>query len=129
MVRSLNVVAVEAAMRVELGSVASMAERLGLPKPPPYPSIALGAYEATPMDIARAYTAFANDGMRVDPIAIHSTSGNGTEQSVRHAPKAGVLSPGTAYLVTDMLRDVVNSGTASCIRGMGYRSAAAGKTG
>lgn len=75
-VRSLNVVAVDAAMRVGLENVAEMSARLGLPRPRIYSSIALGAFETTPLDIARAYTTFANDGVRVDPLAIGGDLGS-----------------------------------------------------
>jgi membrane peptidoglycan carboxypeptidase len=61
-VRSLNVVAVDAPMQVGLENVSEMSARLGLPRPRIYPSMALGAFETTPLDIARAFTTFANDG-------------------------------------------------------------------
>src|SRR5215203_6521988 len=57
LVRSLNVVTVDAAMRVGLTRVAALAQRLGLPKPQAYPSMALGTNEATPLEVATAYTA------------------------------------------------------------------------
>lgn len=128
-VRSLNVVAVEAAMQVGLGNIAEMAERIGLPRPQPYPSMALGAFEATPLEVARAYTTFANNGTRVDPLAIRAISANGENLVTGEASKAGVLASSTAYLVTDALMDVVNRGTASRIRSLGYLGPAAGKTG
>jgi len=128
-VRSLNVVAVDAAIQVGLGNVAEMAERLGLPRPQLYPSMALGAFEATPFDIARAYTSFANDGIRVDPFAIRTIKANGKALVQGSASKAGVLPASMAYMVTDTLADVVNRGTAARIRSLGYHGPAAGKTG
>jgi penicillin-binding protein 1B len=129
MVRSLNVVAVDAALQAGLGNVAEMAFRAGLPRPEIYPSMALGAFEATPMDVARAYTTFANEGVRVNPIAIQSVTANGEVLRTGAAPKAGVLPATLAYLVTDALSDVVNRGTAARIRSLGFRGPAAGKTG
>jgi penicillin-binding protein 1B len=129
LVRSLNVITVEAALQVGLGHVAEMAERLGLPRPYPYPSMALGAFEATPLDIARAYTAFANGGIRVDPLAIRAIRSNGEVLITGEASKVGVMPASMAYLVTDALMDVVNRGTAARIRSLGYRGPAAGKTG
>jgi len=128
-VRSLNVVAVQAAMQTGLDRVADMADRVGLPRPDLYPSMALGAFEATPFDVARAYTVFADDGNRVDPLAIRSIKSNGEVVKTCVATKSMVLTPSIAYLVTDTLSDVVNRGTASRIRSLGYRGPAAGKTG
>lgn len=128
-VRSLNVVAVQAAMQTGLDRVADMADRVGLPRPDLYPSMALGAFEATPLDIARAYTVFADDGNRVDPLAISSIKSNGEVLKTCAASKSMVLTPSVAYLVTDTLTDVVNRGTAARVRSLGYRGPAAGKTG
>ncbi|HKY46315.1 MAG TPA: transglycosylase domain-containing protein, partial [Pyrinomonadaceae bacterium] len=79
LVHSLNVVTVEVAMEVTIGRVMNLAAKAGLPKPPrAYPAMALGTSEATPLQIASAYTAFANLGTRVSPIAINRvTTGNG----------------------------------------------------
>jgi penicillin-binding protein 1B len=129
LVRSLNVVAVDAAMQTGLGNVAAMAERMGLPRPDTYPSMALGAFEVTPMDLARAYTTFANNGIRVNPTAVRSCSLNGEVVSTNDPVRTTVLSPSVSYLITDALADVVNRGTAARIRQMGYRGPAAGKTG
>src|SRR5688500_19224890 len=69
LVYSLNVVTVEVAMDVTIGRVMNLAAKAGLPKPPrAYPAMALGTNEATPLQIASAYTAFANLGGRVSPI-------------------------------------------------------------
>jgi penicillin-binding protein 1B len=129
LVRSLNVVAVDAAMRVGLSNVAGMAERMGLPKPDTYPSMALGAFEVTPLDLARAYTVFANNGIRADPLAVRAVRQNGFGMYSGESAKSSVLGASTAYLVTDALADVVNRGTGARIRQMGYRGPAAGKTG
>jgi len=127
-VRSLNVVAVDAAIRVGLSKVADIAEKMGLPRPEPYPSMALGAFEATPFEIAEAYSTFANDGISVTPFGIKSVT-SGDVISRITATKTGVLRPSAAYVITETLSDVVNRGTATRVRGMGYRGPAAGKTG
>lgn len=129
LVRSLNVVTVEAALQTGLSNVARMAEKMGLPRPASYPSMALGAFEATPLEIASAYTTFANRGLHVAPYAIRSIRRQGYVEAEPVPVKAGVLSPATAYLVTDALMDVVNRGTAARVRQMGYRGPVAGKTG
>lgn len=128
-VRSSNVVSVAAALRVGLGRVAEMAKRAGLPIPEIYPSMALGAFEATPMDVAQAYTTFANDGTSIAPFAIDSVKSNQTVIAGGSPAKTSVLAPSAAYVVTDTLADVVNRGTAARIRQMGYKGPAAGKTG
>lgn len=129
LVRSLNVVAVDAAMQIGLGNIAAMAERMGMPRPEAYPSMALGAMEVTPMDVARAYTTFANNGVRVDPLAVTSIKLNNETLISNDSAKTTILSPTINYLITDVLSDVVNRGTASSIRRLGYRGPAAGKTG
>jgi penicillin-binding protein 1B len=129
MVRSLNVVAVDAALQAGLGRVAEMAAKMGLPKPETYPSLALGAFEATPLDVACAYTTFANGGLRATPYAVRAVKSLGQEVAHGSSTKVGVLSESMAYLVTDALADVVNRGTASRVRSLGYRGPAAGKTG
>ncbi|MGH9939994.1 MAG: PBP1A family penicillin-binding protein, partial [Blastocatellia bacterium] len=128
-IRSLNVVVVDAALQVGLGNVAAMAERMGLPRPKPYPSMALGAFEATPLEIAQAYTAFANEGLRVTPFGIKAVKSGSVIIREMTAAKAGVLSRSQAYIITDTLADAIDYGTATRIRQMGYRGPAAGKTG
>ena len=127
-VRSLNVVAVDAAMRVGLPKVADIAEKMGLPRPEAYPSMALGAFEATPFEIAEAYSTFASGGVSVAPFGVKSVT-NGDVTSEITATKTRVLRASTAYVVTETLADVVNRGTATRVRSLGYRGPAAGKTG
>ncbi|HEY0405226.1 MAG TPA: PBP1A family penicillin-binding protein [Pyrinomonadaceae bacterium] len=130
LVKSLNVVTVDVAMHVGLQRVAGMAEKLGLPKPAPYPALALGTTEATPLDIAAAYTAFANDGQRVAPRVIaRATDSSGTEIIGGARSPQQAIKPETAYLITDMLSDVIDHGTARAARGSVKRTAIAGKTG
>jgi penicillin-binding protein 1B len=128
-VRSSNVVSVAAALRVGLGRVAEMAKQAGLPIPNTYPSMALGAFEATPMNVAQAYTTFANDGTSVVPFGIESVTFNKTVIAGGSPAKTAILTPAAAYVVTDTLADVVNRGTAARIRQLGYKGPAAGKTG
>lgn len=127
-IRSLNVVTVDAARQVGLSNVAEFAHRAGLPRPEAYPSMALGAFEATPLEVARAYTVFANQGIRVDPVAIRAINNNGSTNKVT-AAKAGVLPASLAFVVTDTLTEVINRGTATHIRRAGYQGPVAGKTG
>src|SRR5204863_4319979 len=95
MVHSLNVVTVDVAMEVTIGRVMNLAAKAGLPKPPrAYPAMALGTSEATPLQIASAYSAFAANGTRTTPIAItRVTTGNGTTIAQPTAQKNEVMRP------------------------------------
>ncbi len=122
---------VDVAMRAGLDRVARLAEASGLPRPPAYPSTALGASEATPLEIASAYTAFANGGARVSPVAVSlAADASGVRLADKPAPSPHqVVSPSTAYMITDTLSAVLDRGTARAARSILKVSAAAGKTG
>jgi penicillin-binding protein 1B len=131
LVHSLNVVTVEVAMEVTIGRVMSLAAKAGLPKPPrAYPAMALGTSEATPLQIASAYTSFANLGTRVTPVAINRiTTGTGVTIAAPTAQRNEVLRPEVAYVMTSFMKDVVNRGTAAPVRQRGLKAVLAGKTG
>lgn len=131
LVHSLNVVTVEVAMEVTIGRVMNLAARAGLPKPPrAYPAMALGTNEATPLQVASAYTAFANLGSRTIPVAINRiTTGTGVTIAAPTTQKTEVLRPDVAYVMTSFMKDVVNRGTAAKVRARGLRATLAGKTG
>ena len=131
LVHSLNVVTVEVAMEVTIGRVMNLAAKAGLPKPPrSYPAMALGTSEATPLQIASAYTAFANLGNRVSPIAINRiTTGQGVTIAAPTAQNNQVLRNDVAYVMTSFMKDVVNRGTAAKVRARGLKGTLAGKTG
>jgi penicillin-binding protein 1B len=131
LVHSLNVVTVEVAMEVTIGRVMNLAAKAGFPKPPrSYPAMALGTSEATPLQIASAYTAFANLGSRTTPIAINRvTTGDGATIAAPTTQRSEVLRPEVAFVMTSFMKDVVNRGTASKVRGRGLKQVLAGKTG
>ena len=130
LVRSLNVVTVDIATRTGLERVAQLAESFGLPRPDAYPALALGTTEVTPLKMAAAYTAFANDGQRVEPrVIVHATNADGEDVFGEVRQGRPVIKPTTAYMVTDMLADVIDHGTARAARGAVKRTAIAGKTG
>jgi penicillin-binding protein 1B len=128
LVRSLNVVTVDVAMRAGLTRVASLAEKLGLPRPKAYPSLALGTTEATPLEVATSYTALAGGGRRVSPAPLLRVEG-GAEFDEEVLAGEQVLKPATAYMLTDMLSAVIDRGTARAARGAFKGTAVAGKTG
>ena len=129
--KSLNTVTVDLAMQTGMPRVAALAESFGLQKAPAYPSLALGTSEATPLEIASAYTAFANEGKRARASSItRAVDGEGVRLFEEFAPvSAPVVQPATAYMITDMLTNVIEEGTARSARGMLKLSAVAGKTG
>ena len=131
LIRSLNVVTVDVAMRTGLARVASLAEKFGLPKPEAYPSLALGTTEATPLEIAVAYTALANGGQIVKPTVIARASDDSILDSGNEhvAVTRQVVRPSTAYMLTDMLTGVIKGGTARAANGAIKNTAIAGKTG
>ncbi|HJS23691.1 MAG TPA: PBP1A family penicillin-binding protein, partial [Pyrinomonadaceae bacterium] len=128
LVRSLNVVTVDIALQTGLARTANLATRFGLPKPERYPALALGTEEVTPLQLAAAYAAFVNEGRRVNPKAIVSVG----EPPAAHAVPVEVdqvVSPTTAYMITNMLSGVIDRGTARKARGAVRGTAIAGKTG
>src|SRR5512132_204534 len=131
MVHSLNVVTVDVAMEVTIGRVMNLAAKAGLPRVShAYPAMALGTAEATPIQMASAYSAFAANGTRTTPIAIDRiTTGNGTTIAQPTAQKNEVLRPEIAYVMTSFMKDVVNRGTGAPVRARGFKYNVAGKTG
>jgi penicillin-binding protein 1B len=128
LVKSLNVVTVDVALQTGLARTANLAARFGLPKPERYPAMALGTEEVTPLQLASAYAAFVNDGQRVDARVITNVG----EPPAAHAREAAVdqvISPTTAYMITNMLAAVIDHGTARKARGAVPGTAIAGKTG
>jgi 1A family penicillin-binding protein len=117
--RSRNVVAVQLALDVGIDTVLSVARRMGIESNlAPYPSTAIGASEVQPLDMIASYTTFANLGTPVEPRFIHrieDRSGNTVYTApMRVLPPA--LDPRVSFVVRDMMRDVVDRGTASSIR-------------
>lgn len=130
LVKSLNVVTVDVAMQAGLAHVANLAERLGLPKPERYPALALGTTEVTPLQLAAAYAAFVNGGVRVEPKVI-ARAGETSGQTISSDGNPGpqVLKPATAFMITNMLAAVIDHGTARAARDAVKGTAIAGKTG
>lgn len=131
--KSRNSVAVQIGQEIGMDSVAALARRMGIQSTiAPYPSSAIGASVVQPLDMIAAYTTFANLGTPVEPRFIHrieDRSGKVVYSApVRALPPA--LDPRTTFVVRDMMRDVVERGTASSIRKFLPASVpVAGKTG
>jgi len=128
LVKSLNVVTIDIALQTGLARTANLAARFGLPKPERYPSLALGTKEVTPLQLAAAYAAFVNQGQRVEANAITSI-GEPPAAHTLSPPVDQVVSPTTAYMISNMLAAVIDHGTARKARGAVRGTAIAGKTG
>ncbi len=128
---SLNIPTVELAQAVGFHKVVDVAKRLGLNDGiRATPSVALGSYDLTPLEIAAAYTAFANKGVYVEPAFVSSiTSEDGSRVYERVAKTSRALDPRIAYLMLDMLQEVMRSGTAGGVWSYGLQIPMAGKTG
>ncbi len=127
---SLNVPTVRAAMWVGLPNVVHGAERCGLADLKPLPSLALGAQEVSPLELATAYGVLANQGERATPFILREVRArDGKRLERRSIEKTRAASPQAAYLVTDVLQGVLVRGTAASAASLGFRGIAAGKTG
>jgi len=128
---SLNVATVKFAEMVGYDRVKAVARSLGLDSDiEATPAMALGSYVMTPLEVAAGYTIFANDGIRVETRFLNKVVGADDKVIERSAPQARpVLDPRVAYLVTNILEDVINHGTGYTVRARGFTAPAAGKTG
>ena len=128
--RSRNVATVKVAKQATFEAVAELwTVASGGTRPPAYPSIALGVFESTPLQVASAYSALANGGTRVPLHTVNRvTEGTRVITPAIGMPKR-IASASSAFLVTSMLSTALESGTAAAVRQSGFRPDAAGKTG
>jgi len=129
--KSRNLGTIHVAQAAGYNHVANLWKSLGVGNPPkPFPSIALGVFEATPYEIATAYTIFPNGGIE-RPLKNVLRVLKGGQDVTRQSPERSktVARPDTTFLVTNMMRSVLNDGTAAAARGAGFTLDAAGKTG
>jgi penicillin-binding protein 1A len=127
---SRNVAAARLAQKIGLESVIKLARKAGIEEElPPHPSLALGSVEITPLEMATAYTIFPNDGIGVQAVAIKQVV-DGTGEAVENhhfANKRDVLTSKTAQSMVEMMKGVVDEGTAT--KAILDDHDAAGKTG
>jgi penicillin-binding protein 1A len=127
---SNNRAAVRLLTAVGIPEATRTAARFGLSAPPPVPSLVLGSGEVTLLSMTTAYGAFAAGGTVHTPVfvrRVESANGAVLWESADESQQA--LSPTTAFLMADMLADVVNRGTGARVRQEGFRLPAGGKTG
>ena len=111
--------------------MANLAKAAGITSVKATPAMALGAYDATPLDMASAYTVFANGGERIAPVMVNSVRNAAGDVVMDFKPdKQQVLDPRVAFVTTNLMEGVVNYGLGySAVRGRGFNAPAAGKTG
>ncbi|MHB0975806.1 MAG: PBP1A family penicillin-binding protein [Candidatus Aquicultorales bacterium] len=128
LIRSVNCVFARLVMDVGPAKVVQVAEKMGITTSlNPYPSIALGSQEVSPLEMASAYGTIANGGMYVAPTPIVKITDAKGKVIEEHQPKpAKAIEPVTAAFMIDMMRDVISSGTGTAAR---IGRPAAGKTG
>ncbi len=128
--KSLNNATIGLAAMVGFDQVAALARDAGIKNARGTPAMAIGAYDATPLDLAGAYTVFANGGVHLDPWMVASVRTPTGDVITDYTPTSrNVLDPRVAYLTTDMMENVIDHGTAAGVRARGFTAPAAGKTG
>jgi len=128
---SLNVATVKVAELIGYGRVVQVAQQMGLgTNIRPTPSVALGAYEMTPIDVAAGYTTFATMGTRAEPQFVRSVVDSKGDVLEKFTPQThAALDQRVTFLVDSLLKDVLNKGTGAVVRARGFTLPAAGKTG
>lgn len=128
---SLNNATVKLAEEVGYDKVADLAKSAGIMSVKATPAMALGSYDASPLDMSGAYTAFANNGIRLSPIMLRSVRNSKGDVVANYTTdQRQVLDPRIAYVMTNMMAGVINNGLGyTAVRLRGFMAPAAGKTG
>ncbi len=128
---SLNNATVKVAEEVGYDKVADLARTAGITSVKATPAMALGSYDASPLEMAAAYTSFANGGLRLSPIWVRSVrNAQGDVIANYNTDQRPVLDPRIAYVMTNMMEGVINNGLGyTAVRLRGFILPAAGKTG
>jgi penicillin-binding protein 1B len=128
---SYNIATAKLALDTGLEAVITTARDAGLQSElQAVPSIALGSFEVTPMELASAYTIFANNGVRAQPISIIQVVDKANQVLQRKTIEVHrKFDAGPVYLTTHVLKGVMDRGTGAGARKLGFTSVAAGKTG
>jgi penicillin-binding protein 1A len=127
---SSNRAAVRVLDEIGVDRIVRYARAFGMDRLPAVPSLALGSGEVTLATLTAAYAAFANGGLLRKPLLIRHVDGaNGERLMTATSPASRAITRTTAYLMSDMLADVINSGTGARARSLGFTLPAAGKTG
>jgi penicillin-binding protein 1B len=128
--KSLNNATIGLAGMIGFDRVAALGREAGVKSARGTPTVAIGTYDATPLDMAGAYTVFANGGLHLDPWMLASVRTPTGDIVSDYTPTSKrVLDARVAYLTTNMLENVINHGTGEGTRARGFIAPAAGKTG
>ena len=127
---SRNLGTIRVGEQIGFDTVAKVWKRVGVGTPPlAVPSITLGVFELTPLEVAQAYTLFTNGGT-VRPLkGLNHIQAGARDLRPTPVKEKSVARPDTTFLVTNMLRSVLNEGTGAAARGLGFTADAAGKSG
>ena len=128
---SLNNATVKVAEQVGYDKVADLAKSAGIVSVKATPAMALGSYDASPLDMAGAYTVFSNNGVRLSPVLLRSVrTSKGDVIANYNTDQKPVMDPRIAYVMTNMMEGVINNGLGyTAVRLRGFTPPAAGKTG
>ncbi|MHB1700107.1 MAG: transglycosylase domain-containing protein [Acidobacteriaceae bacterium] len=127
---SLNNATISLGQMVGFENVAQLGRESGIRAARGTPSVAIGTYDATPLDMAGAYTVFANNGVHIDPWLLASVRNTNGDVLADYAPNARqVLDQRAAFLTTSLMEGVMNFGYGYEVRKRGFMAPAAGKTG
>ncbi|MGA2847377.1 MAG: PBP1A family penicillin-binding protein [Terracidiphilus sp.] len=127
---SLNNATISLGAQVGFDNVAALGRESGIKNARGTPSVAIGSYDATPLDMAGAYTVFANNGLHLDPWLLASVRTPSGDIINDYTPTSKqVLDPRVAYLTTNLMEGVMNFGYGFEVRKRGFTAPAAGKTG
>lgn len=127
---SRNIATIHVGEAIGFGQVAAMWRRVGVGAPPrAFPAITLGVFELTPLEVAQAYTLFLNEGQVRPLVAVQRIET--VDEELRPEPPVlkRAARPDTTFLVTNMMRSVIDEGTGAGVRAAGFTLDAAGKTG
>lgn len=129
--RSVNLATLDLVDRVGISRVITTARQFGFStKLTPTPSLALGASEVLPLELARAYCAFASGGVLPSPLTLKKVvDENNTVLALRHRRAKRIIGRDKAYIMNSLLRSVVVEGTAKGLAAQGVTVPAGGKTG
>jgi penicillin-binding protein 1B len=128
---SYNLATVDLAMQTGLDRIVNLTSRFNFSTTiKPYPSLALGAFEVIPLELARAYCVFAADGMQPYPLALKGVVNENNEIiEQKHMEIERLIPPDKAFIMNHMLQSVVTEGTARSLKRKGISWPVAGKTG
>ena len=127
---SRNLGTIHVGETVGFDKVAEVWTRVGVGTPPKgFPAITLGVFELTPLEVAQAYTLFTNGGAVRSLKVIDGIDAGERHVAAKDPPLRKVARPDTTYLVTNMMRSVLNEGTGAGARAAGFTLDAAGKSG